>query len=548
MPTDGIASDRPGGKPRRPRAPRSGRPDPVAVVLAMLLGGCLAPGPSSPTQSPGSAATPRATATADLSVPSQPVQAAVPFPLEATIPEIQAAMDRGDLTSVGLVDFFLARIAAYEDAGPTLNAYILVNPRAREEAAALDAERAATGPRGPLHGIPIAIKDNIGTAHMPTTAGSLALDGFVPSEDAYQVRRLRDAGAIILGKTNLYDFANGWTSVSSLGGQTLSPYDITRDPGGSSGGSAVAVSANLAAIGFGTDSCGSVRHPAVLNDLFGLRPTEGLTSRSGVIPLSPTLDTMAPMARSVIDLAIALDATAGVDPADPTTVPVDAAYVDAVDPGGLAGRRVGVLRHVPNSETRALIDQAIDDLRTAGVEIVEVELPSAVLVYQAFDEFDSALDAYFASQPTSPVRSFRALRAFFEAHPDADYADLLSITDPISLDTDDYRASIADRPVFRDAIVAIMDEHDLDAIAYPESRSAAPQIGDRLREPWGCWIAPHAGLPALAMPIGFTTDGLPIGIELMGRPFNEATLIAMAAGYEARTDHRVLPPTTPPLP
>lgn len=511
------------------------------TLIALVLGACTTTSSPSPEPSVGASASP------DEVRPSQPVALPVPFPLEATIPDIQAAMDRGELTAVGLVEFYLARIAAYDDAGPKLNAFIYLNPKAREEAAALDAERATSGPRGPLHGIGVVIKDNIGTADMPTTGGSLPLAGFVPSEDAFQVRKLREAGAIILGKTNLYDFAQGWTTVSSLGGQTLSPYDPSRDPGGSSGGSAVAVSANFAAVGFGTDSCGSVRYPAVLNDLFGLRPTEGLSSRSGVIPLFPTVDTMGPMARSVVDLAIALDATVGVDPADLTTVPVTGSYVAAVDPAGLAGRRIGVLRHVPNAETQALIGQAIEDLRAGGVEVVDVDLPNAVKVYQSLDEFDTALDGYLAAQPKSPFRSFRALAAFFDTHPDADYADLRLIPHPTSLDTDDYRASLADRSVFRDAIVAIMDSQDLDAIVYPESRSAAPLVGVRDQEPWGCWIAPHAGLPAISVPIGFTTGGLPIGIEFMGRPFAEATLISLASGYEARTDHRWLPPTTPPL-
>ena len=526
----------------------------LAASVALIVGGCATTATPSPIPSLSASAkptfsaspTPGFSASPEAVLPSQPVAVPVPFPLEATIPDLQAAMESGELTSVELVDFYLARIAAYEDAGPKLNAFILVNPKAREEAAALDAERAISGPRGPLHGIPIVIKDNIGTFDMPTTAGSVALAGFLPSEDAFQVRKLREAGAIIIGKTNLYEFAQGWSTVSSLGGQTLSPYDLSRDPGGSSGGSAVAVTANFAMAGWGTDTCGSVRYPAVLNDLYGLRPTEGLTSRSGVIPLSTTLDTMGPMARSVVDLAIVLDVTAGVDPADRTTVPVQASYLDAVDPNGLAGKRIGIVHFTLGPEMEGLIHAAIDDMAANGAEPVEVKLPIPNHVGQAFDEFDSALDAYLASQPGSPVRSMKELADFYKEHDVPDYVGFRGFAGITSLDTDAYRASIAARAVFRDAFVAFMDEHDLDAVLYPESQNGAPLVGGQ-QEPYDCNMAPHGGLPALSVPIGFTADGLPVGMELMGRPFAEPTLFAMAAGYEAHTNHRLLPPTTPPL-
>jgi amidase len=489
---------------------------------------------------------PSASASPEDVIPSEPTGKPVAFPLDATIPELQAAMEAGELTSVELVDFYLARIAAYDDAGPKLNAFILVNPKARDEAAALDAERVSSAPRGPLHGIPVVIKDNIATAGMQTTAGSAALQGFIPTEDAFQVRKLREAGAIIIGKTNMFEFAQGWTTVSSMGGQTLSPYDLTRDPGGSSGGSAVAVTANFAVAGFGTDTCGSVRYPAVLNDLYGLRPTEGLSSRSGVIPLSTTLDAMGPMARSVVDLAIVLDATVGVDPADPTTVPVTASYRNAADPSGLSGRRIGILPFTLNQEYDKLLAAAVHGMEANGVEVVDVELPATTGVGQAFDEFDTALNSYLASQPGAPVRSVSELADFYRANPELDYVGFHSFTELTSIDTDAHRASLRERPIFRDKVVALMDQLDLDAIVYPESRAGAPIIGAN-QEPWGCNWAPHGGLPALGVPIGFTSEGLPFGLELMGRPFAEETLIAMAAGYEAHTDHRRLPPTTPPL-
>jgi amidase len=515
--------------------------------VALLLGGCT----NAPTASPGSSeAASVGTGTTSgptLAVPSQPVASAARFPMEATIPELQAAMERGDLSAVQLVDFYLARIAAYDDAGPKLNAFIVINPKARDEAEALDAERQASGPRGPLHGIPVVIKDNIDTADLPTTAGTLPLAGFVPTDDAFQVRKLRGAGAIILGKTNMFEFAQGWETASSLGGQTLSPYDVRHDPGGSSGGSAVAVTANFAVVGFGTDTCGSVRYPAVLNDLYGLRPTEGLSSRSGVIPLSSTLDAVGPMARSVVDLAIVLDATAGVDPADPVTVAVDASYASAVDSNGLAGRRVGIVSYSLHPEVELLMAAAIRDLQANGVEVVKVDLPAADDMGRPFDEFDTAINAYLAAHPGAPVHSMAELSAFFKDHRDLDHAGLANFDGVISLDTDAYRASIAGRPVFRDAVVAQLNALDLDAIVSPESANAAPLLDNNDQHPWDCSSAPYGGLPALSVPIGFTANGLPVGLELMGRPFAETTLIAMASGYEAHTSHRFPPPTTPDL-
>ena len=454
-------------------------------------------------------------------------------------------MESGELTAVELVDFYLARIAAYDDAGPKLNALILVNPAARDEAAALDAERADSGPRGPLHGIPVVLKDNIGTADMQTTAGSLALKGFTPAEDAFQARKLREAGAVIIGKANLFEFALGWATVSSLGGQTLDPYDLSRDPGGSSGGTAVAVTANFAAAGLGTDTCGSVRLPAAHNDLYGLRPTSGLSSRAGVIPFSTTLDAVGPMARSVVDLAIMLDATVGRDPADPSTVQVGMSYLKAVDPDGLSGRRIGLATFTGDSEVEGLMGSAIEEMKAGGVEVIEVDLPSGVDIGPFFGELRFTLDDYLAAEPSAPVRSLREIVDLNVVTPAVGgfLSDLAAVT---SLDTAAYRAALKGQRRFRDAVVALMDEHDLDAIAYPASSSPAALIGGD-PSPFNCESAAYGGLPALVVPAGFTSDGLPIGLELMGRPFAEPTLIAVAAGYEAHTDHRKLPAATPPL-
>ena len=515
----------------------------AGCVTLVLLSACDTTATSSSTPSPSASPSPSLVEV----IPSQPLATPVPFPLEATIPELQHAMERGELTSVALVDFYLARISAYDDAGPELNAFIMVNPHAREEAAALDAERAVSGPRGPLHGIPVVVKDNIGTADMPTTAGSLALEGFIPAEDAFQVRKLRQAGAVIIGKANLFEFGLGWEGLSSLGGQTLNPYDPSRDPGGSSAGTAVAVAANFGAVGLANDSCGSIRLPAGHNDLYGLRPTFGLSSRAGVIPFAPSsLDTTGPMARSVVDLAIMLDATVGKDPADPTTVSTATSYLNAVDPDGLSDRRIGLVTFSGDPEVQALIAAAIDEMAANGVEVVEVTTPSAELAIDPlFTEFRFALDDYLAAQPGAPVRSLREI-VDLNLHDPAMDRTIRDYAEVTSLHTDAYRAALKGRHVFRDAVVAVMDEYDLDAIAYPESREPAALIGGA-QEAFDCWSAAYGGLPGIVLPTGFTSDGLPVGLELMGRPFAEPTLIAIAAGYEAHTNHRMLPPTTPPL-
>ena len=253
-----------------------------------------------------------------------------------------------------------------------------------------------------------------------------------------------------------------------------------------------------------------------------------------------------PLTRSVVDLAIVLDATVGVDPKDPTTVPVKESYVDAVDPNGLEGRHIGLVNFTLDPEVELLISAAIDEMAANGVELVEVTLPIAMDMTRPFDEFGSALNDYLAAQRRSRVRSIRDLERFYDHHPELDHADLRNTGPVLSLDTEVYRAAIAGRAVLRDEIVALMDENDLDAIAYPASIGSAPMIGGP-DVPWDCHTAPFAGVPAIVLPAGFTSDGLPVGFELMGRPFAESTLIAMAAGYEAHTDHRRLPPTTPPL-
>jgi amidase len=304
--------------------------------------------------------------------------------LEKSILELQAAMENDGLTSRRLVEIYLRRIAAYDKQGPALNAIAALNPEALRAADALDAERRRTGPRSPLHGIPVLVKDNYETIEMPTSVGSIALATFHPKSDAFMVQRLKQAGAVILGKTNMHDLAMGITNVGSRFDRTRNPYELDRNPGGSSGGTGAAIAANFAAAGMGSDTCGSIRNPASHNNLFGLRGTQGLSSRTGIVPLSSTQDIGGPLARSITDLALMLDATVGVDPADSGTRINDprksTPYREALRPDALKGARLGIVRSLfgatpDDQEVTRIIDTWIAALKKAGAEPIEVVIP-----------------------------------------------------------------------------------------------------------------------------------------------------------------------------
>lgn len=531
----------------------------AAVLVVAACGGSssttastIAPTASAATTLPA-ATTTVAPSTSTTTTTLVAVPLPTPFdPLGATIQEIQDAMEDGTITSVALVEFYLNRIAAYDDRGPSLNAVLTLDPNAREEAAALDAERRRQGPRSPLHGIPILLKDNIGTADMPTTAGTVALAGFVPVADAFQVARLRAAGAIILGKTNLHEFARDITTVSSLGGQTRNPFDPTRNPGGSSGGTGAAIAAEFATVGLGTDTCGSIRVPSAHNHLYGLRPTQGLSSRTGVMPLSFSEDTVGPMARSVADLAIVLDLTAGYDPDDPQSVVTNGSYLEAAVPTGLEGKRIGVLESLfadADPEVVREVRAALDLMEAHGAEVVNGDVPglaglrgSATSVF--LREFRTAFDAYLAGQPEAPYASLAAIVATGLHHPSLD--DRLSSALSATIDDAAYRDALRRREQVRGTVESFMEAHDLDALAYPAIRRPAAKIGQR-QSGSNCATASLGGLPALVVPAGFTDAGLPVGLELLGSSFTEETLIAIAAGYEAQAPPRSLPPTAPPL-
>ena len=344
----------------------------------------------------------------------------VPFRfMEATILETQAALAAGTITSEDLVRMYLARIDAFDKNGPAINAMIRLNPNALSEARALDAERRGKRARGPLHGVPILLKDNYDTFDMPTSAASLSLATSIPPDDGYLVRRLRDAGAISLGKTNMHEFAFGITTISSLGGQTLNPYDLRRNAGGSSGGTGAGVTANFAVVGMGSDTCGSIRIPSSHNSLVGLRVTQGLFSRDGIIPLALTQDVGGPLARTVEDIAVVLDETAGVDPNDPATqvaaLHTPASYTNFLRTGRLRGARFGLMTDVlvttpADQEVADVILSATRELESLGATVINVAIPNFATVSNTSVitmEFKENLDAYLAATPAAPFKTLQ---------------------------------------------------------------------------------------------------------------------------------------------
>jgi Asp-tRNA(Asn)/Glu-tRNA(Gln) amidotransferase A subunit family amidase len=477
---------------------------------------------------------------------------------ERTILELQTAMQAGAVSSQELVALYLARIRAYDHDGPRINAMIALNPHALDAAAALDAERRSRGPRGPLHGIPIVIKDNFETAEMPTTSGSLALAGFETHRDGFQVRKLRDAGAVIVGKTNLHEFAAGITTISSLGGQTRNPYDVQRNPGGSSGGTGAAVTANFAAAGMGADTCGSIRIPAASNNLYGLRATLGLSSRDGIIPLSHSQDVGGPLARTVTDLAIMLDATVGLDPRDSTTRASDGhiprSYRDALDREGLKGTRIGILKPLfgaapEDAEVAVIVRGAIESMRKRGAAVVEVGMPNLEEMLQGSSvidaEFKFDLMDYLAQYPNAPVSSIADILKSGRYHPSLE-GSLKRRNAIESRETEAYRRARAKRSAVQQAVLATLAENRVTALAYPVLRRKPALIG----QPQGgsnCQLSASSGLPALSVPAGFTSDGLPVGMELVGGLFDEPELLKLAYAYEQAVQPRRPPPSTPPL-
>lgn len=511
-----------------------------------------------------------------------PIQPApVPEPLkveafeleEATITQLQNRMRSGELTSRSLVEKYMSRIAPLDQRGPTLRAVLEINPDALAIAQALDQERSAGKTRGPLHGIPVLIKDNIGTAdRMTTTAGSLALEGSIPATDAFVVQRLRAAGAVLLGKTNLSEWANfrsthsssGW---SGRGGQCRNPYALDRNPSGSSSGSGVAAAANYCPVAVGTETDGSIVSPSNNCSLVGIKPTLGLVSRAGIIPIAHSQDTAGPMTRSIEDAAILLSALAGIDPADTATREragkTQPDYAKFLDSNGARGVRIGVPRKVffgSSAPADRIVETAIAVLKTLGAEIVD---PADIATASEFEkselevllyEFKTDLNAYLASLGSSTrMRTLKDLIDFNEKNRDREMPyfgqEIFEMAQKKGPLTDKaYREALEKdlRQSRKDGIDKAMEKHKLDAFVAPTS--GPPSLTDLINGDYGVngssTVPAVAGYPHITVPAGFYL-GLPVGISFFGRAWSEPTLIQIAYAYEQATKHRRPPQFLP---
>ncbi len=504
-----------------------------------------------------------------------------PALVNASITDLVRSLANGDTTSTALVQGYLARIEAYDNAHdgmPGLGAVISVNPNALALARTRDDERAAGKLRGPLHGVPIIIKDNIGTADMPTTNGSIAFATYRNAADATVVARLRDAGAIVIAKANLSEFA--WTansSESSIRGHARNPYDPSRTTTGSSGGTAAAVAASFAPGGLGSDTWGSIRNPSNHQALVGLRPTHGLVSLAGVTAQISVLDTVGPMTKTVSDAALLLDTIAGTDPRDAYTAKADrhipASYLAGLSDTALKGKRIGVVTNgaywgegksygaqdSDHQQVVALIKEAIAELERQGATVVEVAVPDTV-VGRGWKAERYWMDRFLATEQAAWPAGLAALTAPSAVLTVSDYLkdgraiesirasadDLLSQAD---LTADDLADDDAREAKGRAALQALFDRYRIVALAYPSDPAAALPLddADAFRNT-NHGLASSLGVPAITVPAGFTRSGLPAGLQLLGLPYSEAELLAYAYDYEQATLHWRAPTSTPELP
>jgi amidase len=508
---------------------------------------------------------------------------------EATIAEINAAFDSGALTSEKLVKLYLARIAAYEDGGPKLNSILALNPKAVETAAALDKERKAKGPRGPLHGIPVLLKDNVDTFDMPTTNGAAVMKDAIPPDDAHIAKALRDAGAVILGKAAMGEFAGG--SYNSVGGQTINPYHFKRHTGGSSSGSGAAIAANFAVLAVGTDTSTSVRGPAAYNGIVGIRPTTGLISRDGIAPKNLNFDSAGPMARTVTDVALMLNVIAFPDEADATGMqvwkevkkktPGKIDYTQHLKKDALKGAKLGIVRDFfgGDPEIDALADAAIKKMHALGATVVEIKLdpifvekylvPGGRDIRKVSDyRFKADWEAYLATfGPKVP----KTVAEFVHINETVINKSPLPVeANVMRLLTDSLTTSVND-PAYKNLIenilpgatkdkLALFEKYGVDALVFPYQSTFGPPISNpaykiddptfvKSDRPQPSILSGYSsvGFPGIVVPMGFGTQGLPMDISFFGKPYEEGKLIGYAYAYEQATLLRKPSPLLPAL-
>ena len=491
---------------------------------------------------------------------------------ETTIRDIHDAFRARTLTSVLLTQRYLDRISAYDQKGPALNAFVTINPKALSAAQQLDASFVQNEKFvGPLHGIPVAVKDQAETKGIETSFGSIALKGYVPDDDATIVTKLKQAGAIILGKTTMPDFAASWYGYGSVHGETKDPYALERDPGGSSAGTGAAVAANLATIGIGEDTGGSIRLPASANNLVGVRVTSGLISRAGLSPLVVFQDTAGPLARTVSDAAILLDVLVGYDPKDTYTTSFTIAghkgsYADGMSRDSLKGARIGVLREAFGSDddadcaqVNAVVRAAIAAIKEAGAELVDISLPnlkefieetSLYIIHSRHD-----INAFLASRPKLLYRTIDDIYKADKYHKNHELIEAIVKDGPLKPEDDpNYYRKLAAREAFQRAIVGLIARHNLDTICFPACQVLTPTHEELragrwtvLTYPTNTVIAAQSWMPSICLPAGFSPAGIPVGMEMIAPPYHEPDIFRLGFAFEQLTHWRRPPASTPPL-
>lgn len=484
--------------------------------------------------------------------------------LEATVTDVQARMRAGEITCEQLVQWYLDRIQRYDRQGPSLHAIVNVNPQALERARELDQHLGRERRfKGPLHGVPVLVKDQAETSFAPTTFGTRAYTQYRPAGDAFLVRKLIDAGAVILAKTSMCDFAAGWFSFSSVTERTRNPYANDRDAGGSSAGTGAGTAANFGLVGVGEDTGGSIRIPASFNNLFGLRVTTGLISRSGFSPLVHFQDTPGPMARSVRDLSKLLDVLVGYDPQDPYTAAAvlareAGAYEASLALANLQGLRIGVLKQGFDGQdetspaVNAVVGSLLKRLAGAGVEFVDVDLPdvgdwigrTSLYIQQS----KSDLNRFMGSRPAGARHTFEEIYANQWFHPLNDLFHNLHEGPAVPESAPEYYPQRLAQQEFQRVLLNLYASNRLDFLIYPDVKVLPPKYTDLEAQKWTCLtfptntvIASQAHLPAISMPAGFTEGQLPVGVEVVGKPFAESALLNFAYACEQLTQPRRAP-------